>query len=546
MLGQVSMIRRFLIAVTAVTALGACGTPPATAERPTFDVGEADDPIVQAQALDVTTDTVTVTVKNTTSYPFTQGLILFSAPFTVGSVASTAFTKFVSGSSSTRGDANALATGLGLSVGTTAFIVPGVAKNGGSQTVTIQVPAGSKVTYVARVDTSIDDFVAAVNVALTGSAPGAISGLLQGYDLQNPSVVGLGNGTTGQTLSSTAFTLNNLSDCPGGAATVGARLFEDDFAQGAGSTAWPTGFGWDGEFNGDWYTDGVTVRVYNPNWGGAQAGAPIPTVTGFWKRLDVCPATGSLMQADAKVATQLTDSTSDTTLVVYFFDRAGALISVTTNWPLYAQNDRTTAIHDAVIPTGTRRIVVAPMMRLGLNEQGDVFYDHVSVDYEPATAYTNTTLASDDFSQSSGGQYGSNQPKGWAEFGGDWYRMTSQNWATLGNPSWAGGATNVDTGLVKAFSFTSFGANDFLNAKVFAAATFTDPTSFVRLRVVFSDGTALESQRQVRGWGALEVRRQAIPAGATSAQVIVNAYLGPKETSSLYVDDFSLVKTHKN
>ncbi len=535
--------------VWAVIVLSGCGVASEQGERPVaFDVGESNDPIVKAQALAVTTDTVSITLKNTTAYAFSQGLLLFSVPFTVNGTATVPMTKFISSSSATHSDANAFATNLGLTVNTSAFLVAALPKTTGTTTVTIQVPSGSKVTYVARVEGSVDDFVAAVDVPLTGSAPGPVNAVLQGYDLADAAnITTLGNGTTGQTLGATSIVVNNLSDCPAGAVTVSENLLTSDFSAGVGSKAWPVGFGWDGEFNGDWYTDGVTARVYNPNWGGADPAAPIPTVTGFWKRLDVCPAVGALLQLDAKVTTQFTDSTSDTTLVVYFFDRAGALISVTTNWPIYDQSDRTTAVHDAVIPTGTRRIVVAPMARLGTSEQGDVFYDQISADYEPSTIYTNTTLQTDDFSQLQGGTYGSNQPKGWAEFGGDWYGMTAKGWATLGNPSWvAGGKTNVDTGLTKSFSLSGFGTGDFINAKIFAAATFTDPTSFVRLRLVFNNGTFVESQRQVRGWGNLEVRRQAVPTGASSVTVIVNAFLGPKETSSLYVDDFVMLKAHKN
>ncbi len=541
-------MNRWLAVGAVFGALSGCGYAPEGPSKKAveFEVGEANDPIVQAEAAIASTDTVTITLKNVTGYNFTQGLVLFSVPFTVNGAASAPFSKFVSGSSASRGDATALATGLGLTVGTSAFVVPALAKNGGQTMVTIQAPIGSKVTYVTRVDSSIDDFVAALDVPLTGLAPGPVNALIQGYDLADPTKISVGNGTTGQRLGNTTFVINNVSDCPGGAWAATQNLLSDDFAAGANSKTWPAGAGWDGEFNGDWYTDGITVRVYNPNWGGADPNAQTNIITGFHKRLDVCPATGALLQVDAKVVTQLSDSTSDTTLVVYFFDRAGALLSVATNWPLYDQNDRTTTVRDTVIPTGTRRVVIAPMMRLGAAEQGAVYYDRISVDYEPSTTFTNTTLASDDFSSLSNGTYGSKQPKGWAEFGGDWYGLSPQGWATLGNPAWAARPTNVDTGMTKVFSLSSFGSADVISAKVFAAATFTDPTSFVRLRLVFNGGTALESQRQVRGWGNLEVHRQPVPSGTKSVTVIVNAFLGPNETSSLYIDNFSMVKSHRN
>ncbi len=41
------------------------------------------------------------------------------------------------------------------------------------------------------------------------------------------------------------------------------RATSDEFTDGANSKIWPTGFGWGEEFNGDWYTDGITVRLWN-------------------------------------------------------------------------------------------------------------------------------------------------------------------------------------------------------------------------------------------------------------------------------------------
>ena len=85
--------------VWAVIVLSGCGVASEQGERPVaFDVGESNDPIVKAQALAVTTDSVTITLKNTTAYGFSQGLLLFSAPFTVNATASVPMTKFVSSS----------------------------------------------------------------------------------------------------------------------------------------------------------------------------------------------------------------------------------------------------------------------------------------------------------------------------------------------------------------------------------------------------------------------------------------------------------------
>ncbi len=68
----------------------------------------------------------------------------------------------------------------------------------------------------------------------------------------------------------------------------------------------------------------------------------------------------------------------------------------------------------------------------------------------------------------------------------------------------------------------------------------------LRQHLVFDNGTFVESQHQVRGWGNLDVRRQAVAPGATSVTVIVNAFWGSSESSSLYVDDFAMLKAHKN
>lgn len=516
-------------------------------EDKNFEPGDENDPIVRAvaqQALS-TQSSVTVTMKNGSGYAFTQGLLLLSQPFTVGAAPSTALINFVQDSSTAAGNATTFANALGLTIGTNAFVVPAL-NNGASAAVTISVPATAQVTYIARVAASYDDFVATAPVSLTSGAPGAVVASLTGYDLRSssgPPKVTLGNGTTGQTPRSTTLTVLDTSDCPAGVLSAKQTLLSDDFAAGSGSTAWPAAFGWDGEFGGDWYTDGVTARVYNPNWGGASPSAPIPTVTGFWKRIDVCPASGSLLQFTAKVTSSYTDSTSDATLVLYFFDRGGNLLSTSANHPMFDQNDRTIAIYDAAIPASTRQIAVAPMARLGTAEQGDIFFDRVKVDYEPGTAFTNTSLATDDFSKS----VGNGTPKNWAEFGGDWYRLSANNWATLGNPTWSGGTAGVDTGMTQTFSLNGPAAGDLLNARVFAAATFTDYRSFVRLRAIFNNSTVpVESDRQVRGYGFVDLRRIAIPAGATSVTIVINAYLGPSETSSLYVDDFSLARTHPN
>jgi hypothetical protein len=522
-----------------------CGTAPSGAVRD-FTPGAAGDPVVQqVQALAASTsDSVTVTLTNGTGEALSSGLLLFSVPFTVGSAPSAALIAYAQESLSTTGNAAALAAALKLSVGTTAFVVPALAR-GASASLSIAAPATASITYLARVTSSFDDIVSATQ-ALGGSAPGALTTALHGYDLRNQGgAVTLGNGTVGANPGSSTMTLQDASDCPGGALTTSQRLLGETFSAGAGNKAWPVGFGWDGEFGGDWYTDGVSVRVYTPSWGGADPAARLPTVTGFWKTIALCPAAGAHVQYVAKVTTQYTDATSDSTLVLYAFDRAGGLLSVSASSPLHGVTDRSFALYDAVVPVGARQLVVAPMARLGAAEQGDVYFKSVSVDYEPPGAVTTRSLATDAFTSTETSASGTNQPKGWSEFGGDWYALKTQGWATVANPAWTGGRAGVDTGLVKTFALTGLASGDLLVAHVFAAATFTDARSFVRLRVLFNTSAApLESDRQVTGWGPVDLFRRPIPSGATSATVIINAYLGPSETSSLYVDDFSLGLAH--
>lgn len=524
-----------------MTGLLGCGEPPNAA----FEPGDESDPIVRSarQALNGT-ETVTLTFSNQTQYDFVSGLITFSALSTVDQVPSRPLFDYVRDGTNKTGKPDVLASGVGLSVGTTAFVVPSVPKQK-STTLTLVVPANVRLFYLARVAGSIDDFVAVENVPLSSGVPGSpIPLAMRGYDLSTNNfpngLTTLGNGTVGATPPNTILTIVSAADCPSGPTTTSSTWLKDDFSARPDDPAWPRNAGWDGEFNGDWYTDGKTVRVWNPNWGNASPAAPIPTTTGFWKFFSVCPASGSRLTVEAKVVTQFSDPNSDSTLVVYFFDRAGTLLSVTTNHPLRDDTDRRFAIYDAPIPPSTRSIAVAPMMFLAKGETGAAFFDWVQVDYETATQFSTTTVATDDFSSFGASSFGGNQPTNWGEFGGDWYVMPTTRWATVWNPAFASGAAGVDTGLFKTFNLANLRAGDVINARVFAAATFTDRRSFARLRLVFNTGAVVESDRQARGYGNIDVRRAPIPAGASSVQVIVNAFLGPTETSSLYVDNFRL------
>jgi hypothetical protein len=538
------MALRTLSAVGLVLG-AACAQP--SADPTTFTAGEDGDPIVKQVRAELNgSETITLTFSNRTSYDFSPGVITFAPLYTVNTVPSTPLFNYVKGGLPTSDRNDTLLTALGLVAGTTAFLVPEV-RSGRSTTVTITVPAGQRINYLARIRGSTDDFVAATNVPISSGVPGTpIPFQLQGYDLSTTNnragLTKLGNDTIGANPSNTTVTVTTAGDCPAGPTVVSSRWLSDDFSAGANDSAWPRNAGWDGDFNGDWYTDGVTARLWNPNWGGAEPGAPVPTTTGFWKLFDVCPAAGAKVSVVSKITSNFTAPLSDSTLVVYFFDRGGALLSVITNHPIRDDNDRRVALYDAAIPASTRRIAVAPMMFLAPTEQGAVFFDDLTIDYETADQFTTTAIAADGFSSAGASSFGNNQPTGWAEFGGDWYAMTANQWATVWNPAFAGGAANLDTGLVKAFSLGGFKAGDVLNARLFAAATFSDKRSFVRVLVIFNDAakTTVESDRQVRGYGEITVRRTPIPATATSAQVVINAFLGPTEASSLYVDDFKI------
>jgi hypothetical protein len=271
-------------------------------------------------------------------------------------------------------------------------------------------------------------------------------------------------------------------------------------------------------------------------------------VTGFVKFLDVCPPSGGgVLSMEADVNTALfTSTTSDTTLVLYFFDASNTFISAAVTSPLRKGSAAFHfGVYDTAIPATTRRIAIVPMSYISATETSSVFYSHLTVSYEPAGTRTTATLATDNFSSSS---KTTGLPTGWTDYNGDWFAYASgtQTWATLWNSTWGGdpkGKPPADTGMSKSFALGTLSSGEMLNGRVFAASTFTDPNSFVRLRLVFDDTakTEIDSTRmQGAAWSNLDVRRTPIPSTAKNVTAIVNAYLGPNETSSLYVDNFSL------
>lgn len=550
-------LKRGMVALAAVAVVG-CARPPEMCDGDcVFTPGGPSDPVVKMhrQALSESRDSVRVTIENTSRYSWSNGLITTRAIFAEGQLASQALIDFVDRRGKYPGDPQELAKALGLTLGVDAWAVQSIDKpdNGvpTSRTVSIEVPSDAKLSYIARVVGSSDHFVAFSDVPLTGDVGAAITQSMKGYDLNGGpgGTIAAGNSTTGESLpQGSGVAVQNDSDCPGGALSVRSNFLTDDFSEGANDSLWPSNAGYAGDFNGDWYTDGYTARLYNPNWGGAESSAPIPTVSGFVKWLDVCPQAGATLSVETTVTTDFTEA-GDTTLVVYFFDRAGSLLDVTTNFPLVGKNSLRFALYDASIPSSTRRIAVVPMVYLSAGEMGTAYYDRIAVDYEPGTQSA-TRLLAENFTSYGDSAYGGNQPTGWAEFGGDWFVEPSYQFATLWNSTWGGDQTllpPVDTGLVKMIDLTGqYAEGDLISARMFAATTFTDPSSFVRLRLVFNSplGPALESDRLSRGYGNLDIRRQTIPAGVTSVHVIINAYLGPGEQSSLYVDDLAVDIVH--
>lgn len=538
-----SIVRRVLCGSLLGASLASCAadsSPSASVAQ--FQPGDKDDPVLQ-QALSSmpAANTVLGGVGNNSGATIGEGLVTLSPLFTNGTAPSAALADFVAASGAGAGDARLLAQRLGLRIGIDAMVVPAAPHNDYAVFPSFDLPAGAKLSYVAR--TSAGRFTAALNQAAFNAAGKAvfIEAALSGYTISAGRVAGAA------APANSKFYGMSMSDCSWGGIPFPVPLFQDGFADGLNKAEWPGNTGYAGDFNGDWYTDGTTVRHYNASWVDADPAAPKPTVTGFIKFISVCPLSGARLSVGAKVNTALLSSAqSDTTLVVYYFNAAGGLISVDANYPLHKGSERTTALYDSAVPNGTRRIAVVPMAYIASDETNTVFFDSIDVTYEPNGSYSTRAIASEKFTTYTVSAAGKNQPTGWADFGGDWFVDPTPKWATLWNSKWGGDQSKlppVDTGLVKSFALGSYAAGDVVSGRFFAAATFTDPTSFVRLRLVFNDasGTAVESDRlSGSSYSYIDIRRAAIPSGATSVQVIINSYLGPDESSSLYVDDLSV------
>ncbi len=528
-------------AVVLVVFAASCSSAPSS-NSSVFSPGDENDPVVKYAALAANTSTVQITITNPSSVGLAQGIITFAPLYQVNTTASAALTAYLTGSSS--GNARVLANASGLAVGMTAFLVPPIAA-GATTSMLINAPLGSQLSYLARETVSAPDFVASYSPM---SWPNGASGTFQtGFTLTSGGTVSRGNGSVGATPSIAVIAKDGL-DCSANSLTSPTLLWADDFSTGAQSSAWPMNAGYDFEFNGDWVTDGITGRVWNPAGGNPQA--PLPQTTGFVKLIDFCPNQGSTVSIRATVNTALlTSPDSDTTLVLYYFNGGGNLLGVEANYRLGRGNARTTTLINSSVPSATRRIAVVPMSYMAPGETSSVFYSSLEVSYAPKNTWQVTTVATDTLAVGTNGASGAGQPAGWAEFGGDYYVM-SPGWVTLWNATWGGDQSKrppIDTGIVKRFSLpSSLRTGDLLDASAFAAATFTDPTSFVRLRVLFNDAngvliSALDSDRvSQRSYANVELLNSAIPAGAKTIDVIVNAYLGPAETSSFYAKTLSV------
>ncbi len=327
--------------------------------------------------------------------------------------------------------------------------------------------------------------------------------------------------------------------------TTKTVLVSEEFTDGAGIALWPQNIGWEGDFNGDWITDGATARPQNPLWGDCPT-CPIPAVTGIVKRVELCPESGARITFTADIAPQTTSAESHASLVMYVYDGGGKLLDIKTSYPRFSNVPSNLAFYDYPLPYAARLLLIVPMVYLAADEQGSIFFDRVRVDYTPRTAdVVVATIAQDNFSTYGPTEYGDYQPAGWAEFGGDWFVDPNYNWATLWNTTWGGGPGGlppVDAGMVKTFDLGAWQAGTVVNLKALAAVQFTDPDSLAQLRLIFNDaaGTTYESQRiKHSNWDDLVIRHAPIPAGATTGLVVVNAFLGPTEIHSLYVDDLS-------
>jgi hypothetical protein len=295
--------------------------------------------------------------------------------------------------------------------------------------------------------------------------------------------------------------------------------------------------GYVGDFHAEWEVRGGAALPINPTDPRAATDAPLlPLVTGIVRAVDICPAPGARLTAYATVdTTELTDPSSDATLVVYVYDENNAQVDLIVSNTIFSGNQRPLELVEVPLPESARRLVLVPMGRLG-----DLETKHFRYTNLVAKLSTNddeiVLSAKDAFDKFGPSSFGDNQAVGFQEYGADWFVEPTKGWMTATFPG-----PNREMGAFKDFSLTGLPTGTQLSAKLFASATFTDPASLALLRVTFNDGTTLDSPwLEGRSYSDLWVRGVSTPKGATSVRVQVAVYLGPSETSSLYVDDLSL------
>lgn len=520
-----------------MTVLVGCGA----GESRVFQPGDPHDAVLRAALTASTTATVQVTLNNGSKYALDEGLVVALPEVTYTDAQIKAFIDYMRGPSSIGGNARLLSQKAGVLVNVGAFYVPAIGINS-TTTVAISVAPGSQLFYVARVTGSITDFV--VSDAGFSYPNGASGTFLTGYQVDANANFVRGNNTIGATPLISAMAFDVTQNC--GSAGNMARpslLFQDTFAAVSNSSRWPTNSGYDADFGGDWVTDGQTARVWNPQGGNPEA--PPPVTTGFVKFLNVCPTVDSTISISANIDAAFSSLSSDATLVLYYFDSAGALIRVDPNAKIGRGNVRRTALVDSQVPMNARRIAIVPMAFIAADETSTLYLSNLKATFAPKNTFQVTSVVSDSLTSSTSGQ-----PTGWSEFGGDYFVQGANGWTTLWNSAWGGDQARlppVDTGMVKRFTLPStVQSGDLIDASVFAAATFVDASSFARIRVLFynASGTllsSLESDRlSQRSYANLELINEAIPTGAKSIDVIINAYLGPAETSSFYAKNLKV------